>query len=126
MTTLTEVFHDGGFIVSEANGHRSRDQVTVLSGETLKAGQVVAKVTASGKYVAWDHAQSAEADGTTTPAGILFGAVDASGGDKLGVIIARDAEVNSNEIVWPDAAQASEKAAAIATLRSTNRIIFRS
>jgi hypothetical protein len=28
-STLNEVWHDGGFLVSEANGHQSRDQVTV-------------------------------------------------------------------------------------------------
>lgn len=123
MATLTETFHDGGFLISEAVGNRSREQVTILSAEILKAGQVVAKVTASGKYVAWDHAQSAEADGTTTPAGILVAAVDATGGDKRGVIIARDAEVNANEIVWPDAVQASEKAAAITTLKTLGIIV---
>lgn len=126
MTTLTEVFHDGGFIVSEAPGHRSREQVTFLSGEVIKAGQVVAKVTASGKYVAWDHAQSAEADGTTTPAGLAYGAVDASGGDTKGVIICRDAEINANEVVYPDAAQASEKAAARASMLTNLGLVFRS
>lgn len=118
MTTLTEEFHDGGFICSEAAGTRSREQVTVLSGEVLKAGQVVAKITASGKYVAWDYAQSAEGDGSTTAAGVLYGAVDATDGDTAGVIMARDCELNSGEIVWPSGAQQSEKDDAIATLNT--------
>jgi len=41
MTTLTEGQHAGEFIVSEANGSRSRDKVTVLSGQNLKAGAVL-------------------------------------------------------------------------------------
>jgi Bacteriophage lambda head decoration protein D len=43
MTTLTETFHAGGFMVSEAAGLRSRESVTVLSGQNLKAGAVVAR-----------------------------------------------------------------------------------
>lgn len=125
MPTLTEVFHDGGFLISEGNGHQSREKVTILSGEVLKAGAVVAKVTASGKYVEWDPAKSAEADGTTIPRGILFGAVDATGADKSGVIMARNCEVNANEVVWPTASQGSERNAAIVTLTALG-IIFRS
>jgi hypothetical protein len=45
MALLTEGQHAGEFIVSEANGSRSREKVTVLSGQNLKAGHVVGKVT---------------------------------------------------------------------------------
>lgn len=44
MTVLTEGQHAGEFLVSEANGDRSRDACTVLSGQTLKAGHVVGVV----------------------------------------------------------------------------------
>ena len=43
MTTLTEVYHAGGFLLCEAEGTRSREAVTVLSGQTLKAGKLLAK-----------------------------------------------------------------------------------
>lgn len=126
MATLTERFHAEGFLISEANGHISREKVTILSGENLRAGAVLAKVTASGKYVEWDPAKSAEADGTTIPAAILLADCDASGGDKTGIpVIARHAEVNANEIVWPTASQGSEQNAAIVTLKTLG-IIFRS
>ena len=45
MTTLTEGQHDGEFIVTEAEGTLSRDSITVLSGQNLKAGHVLGKVT---------------------------------------------------------------------------------
>lgn len=38
MTALTEELHTGGFMVSEADGHRSRESIIVISG----AGKVVA------------------------------------------------------------------------------------
>jgi hypothetical protein len=41
---LNETFHRGGFMVSEAEKTRSRDQITVLSGQNLKAGAVLGKV----------------------------------------------------------------------------------
>jgi len=46
MTVLTEDFHAGAFLVSEGNGTRSREQITVASGQTLKAGAVIAKIAA--------------------------------------------------------------------------------
>ena len=39
--TLTEGQHTGEFVVSEANGTRSREKITVLSGQNLKALQFV-------------------------------------------------------------------------------------
>ena len=51
MAALTETFHAGGFLVSEANGSRSREQITVLSGQDLLAGTVLGK-TITGTAVA--------------------------------------------------------------------------
>jgi hypothetical protein len=39
--TLTETLHAGGFVVSEANGFRSREQGTIALSQTLVAGQVL-------------------------------------------------------------------------------------
>ncbi len=41
MASLTEGQHPGEFILSESPGSRSREAVTVLSGQNLKAGHVV-------------------------------------------------------------------------------------
>lgn len=43
MTTLTETLHAGCYVVSEADGFYSRDQVVVALSQTLVAGQVIGK-----------------------------------------------------------------------------------
>lgn len=43
MPSLTEGKHTGEFILSEANGDLSREQIIVLSGENLKAGHVLGR-----------------------------------------------------------------------------------
>jgi len=100
MATLTEGMHAGEFLISEGNGFISRDVITVVSGQNLAAGAVVGKITATGKYAAYNDGA---ADGTETAAGILFDAVDASAADAEGVIINKDAEVNGDELTGSDA-----------------------
>jgi hypothetical protein len=58
-------------------------KVTILSGQNLARGAVVGKITASGKYVL---SLSAAVDGSQTPDGILAEPIDASGGDKEGLV----------------------------------------
>jgi hypothetical protein len=53
MTVLLEARHPGEFLMTEANGQRSRETITIASGAGIIApGTVLGKVTASGKYVA--------------------------------------------------------------------------
>ena len=105
---VTETNHAGEFLLSEGNGNISREEVTVLSGENLVAGQVVGIDTASSKYAAYDNGA---ADGTETAVGVLYEAVDATGGDQIGTIIARDAEVSSAKLTGSDANGVSDLAA---------------
>lgn len=213
MTELTEGQHAGEFIVTEANGSLSRESVTVLSGQNLKAGHVLGKVAVgtatgaavsgntgngtigtvsagaaakagvytatciepatnggtftvedpdgvnvgtavvgtafsgpvvftiadgatdfvagdrftitvaagSGKYKEYDPANT---DGSQTAVAILYAAVDATGADAEGVIIARHAEVNAAELIWFASADANQKAAGLAQLK-THDIIAR-
>ncbi len=97
MAVNTETAHAGEFILSEANGRRSREKVTIETPENLAAGMVVGLETASGKYHAYDNGA---ADGTEVAAGVLFDAVDASAADAEGVIVARDAEVKASDLNW--------------------------
>jgi hypothetical protein len=55
MTVKTETLHAGSFIESEANGTRSRERITVLSGQNLLAGAVLGAVLAgaTGNAVAF-------------------------------------------------------------------------
>jgi hypothetical protein len=107
--------HAGGFIVSEANGTRSRSIVTIKSGEDLEAGAVVQKEESTGKYIAYDAGNSDIAEGPGSVA-ILFEKVDASAADKDGVVVDNDAEVNGDELKFADDQATGDKEAAIAAL----------
>ena len=69
----------------------------------------------SGKVVAFAEAA---VNGSEDPVGFLIAAVDATSADKQGVIIARDALVAMNNLVWPAEISAGDKAAAIAALEA--------
>jgi len=80
------------------NGSRSRGTGTLLSGENVVAGELLGKVTASGKYAAYDNGAS---DGREDVAGIAFDNTDATDGDIAGiVIIERDAEVRASDLTY--------------------------
>ena len=55
---------------------------------------------------------------------ILYAAVDATAADTEGVVIARHAEVNAAELVWFSGADANQKTAGLAQIK-TNDIIAR-
>lgn len=111
---LTETSHAGEFILAEANGTLSREEIVISSGEgVLKAGTVLGKL-ASGEYAAYDNAAS---DGSQTAVGILYAGVDATSADAPAVMIARHAEVVEAALTGIDAAGKTDLAAA--------QIIFR-
>lgn len=128
MTTLTEGYYAGHFLVSEAGGRRSRDVITLASNGsttiTLQAGTVLAKVTASGKFVLYDNVGS---DGTEVAAAILYDTVVVPAtGDLKATAILRDAEVNAAELQYDSgiADLAAAKTGAQADLLTAG-IIFR-
>ena len=116
MATLTEGKHAGEFIGELALGQGYHcDQITVLSGQNLVAGAVIGRVTASGKFVAFDNAGTD--DGRRTVAGILVDAVNASAADATGLGLLRGpAIVNKNDLTWAAGVDAGEQAAAITAL----------
>ncbi len=101
MTIKTEGNYTGEFILSEANGNRSRRTGVLISGQNLLVGQVVGLITASSKYSAYVPGAS---DGTETVAGILYASVDASAADADCVVVSDDAEVKSALLVGNDVA----------------------
>lgn len=97
---LTELQHPGEFIVSEANGTRSREQVTIAAAAAaLPVGQVLGKITASGKYVAYSNAA---ADGSEVAAAILYAAVPDSAADQKATVVVRHAEVDESQLTGLD------------------------
>lgn len=84
MTTLTEKAHAGGHVISEANGHLSRDAKTLISGQNLVAGTVCALLSVG-------TASAAIKSGGNTGNGVFT--IDATNpvrpGAKVGVYTAR-------------------------------------
>lgn len=120
---LTEGRHTAECILSEANGQRSREVITVLSGEgVLVVGTVLAKVTASGKYVA---AVASAADGSQTAVAVLLEQVDATSADAEALVLARDAEVNGNTLTYDSSVDDGTKKAAKVTQLTAVGIIVR-
>lgn len=118
MTVLNEGRHAAEFLKSEANGTRSRDTATVASGQTLVAGEVV--MLSGGELVAHDGALDTQGDVITPAVGIMWDAVDASAAAVDGAVyVARDAEVNGEELTYPTESTAGgEKAAVQASLKT--------
>lgn len=119
-TNTTEKAHDGEFLLSEANGHQSRERKTVISGQNLVAGTVVGVITASGKVTILAPAAG---DGSQNAAGVLLNGVNASAADAAGVIIARNAEVISAALTWPGGITAPQKATATTALAALGILI---
>ncbi len=120
MTVFTEGRHTAEFLVSEANGHRSREAITVASGADLQAGTVVGKLTSGGQYKAITPGTS---DGAQNAAGVLFKGTRTASATEEGTIIARDAEVNGAHLVWPNGISDGNKNTAIAALAALGIIV---
>ncbi|MBB4287673.1 head decoration protein [Roseospira goensis] len=116
---ITESRRTAEFLISEANGHRSREEVTVTGG-AYTPGTVLGRVTTSGKHTI--HDPTAE-DGSETAVAVLHAVVDASDGDRRATIIARDAEVNGLALSWFDGATDPQKAAGVADLAAVGIIV---
>jgi hypothetical protein len=107
---------EGQFLKYEEEQGYSRDDVIVASGQNIAVGEVVGRVTASGKIAAFDPAAN---DGTQNAIGVSLSAVDATAGDKPGVIVARQAiVVDRDNLVWGGAPTNAQKDAAIAQLKA--------
>ena len=104
MATKTELRHTAAFISSEANGNRSRLTVTVDGAATtsagLASGTVMGKVTSGGKYIAYVDGAS---DGSGVAAGVLIEELGTGAADSTATLIAKDAEINTDEITGSDA-----------------------
>lgn len=219
MTEKVETLHAAGFLISEANGNLSRDNGVLITGQNLKTGTVIAKISVgaatsaakaggntgdgtltldvtnpvrqgakvgvykvrfvaaaanngtfrvedpdgydlgqvimAGGAGAWDDdIKFAVADGAAdfivgdgfditvaagsgkltqyvvagqngsqNPGGVLLADVDATSADKAAAFIARNAEVNANELTWPGGISADEKNAAIVKLAALGVVV---
>lgn len=99
MPVINEARHAGEFILSEANFHRSREVVTISDGIAIKAGQVLGKVTADGKYGYYNEASNTPA-GTNVALCIAVYPLAAAATNRKLTVIFRHAEVNGKCLEW--------------------------
>ncbi|UEM11731.1 head decoration protein [Bradyrhizobium barranii subsp. barranii] len=96
MPTFNEGRHPAEFLLSEANGQRSRGNITIGQNQTIVPGSVLGQITASGQYIAHDPAA---ADGSQTAAAVaLYGAVTGAGATAAISAIVREAELNGKTL----------------------------
>lgn len=101
MQTFTLGAPNTGFILSEANGHRSRENGIVASGQgKLPPGTVVFD-NGAGKLARWAGGDVTGGDADEAVGIILYG-VDATDEDVAVSYIARDAEVNIHGLDFPE------------------------
>lgn len=91
----------------------SRDNVTLLTGSLYVAGQVLGRITATGKYKEFDPALS---DGSQNAAAICADAYDATGGDVKGTANTRLSIVARQALTWKAGVTAPQQTAALAAL----------
>ncbi|MCM2396195.1 head decoration protein [Rhizobium sp. S95] len=115
MTVLVQGLRPTGhYLVSEANGYRSRDAGIIASGSgKLDSGVVLGRITASKKLVPVDPAAN---DGSQNAAAILYEGCDATTKDVRRTFTARDTEVHAAVLVWPAGMTDNQKTAALAQL----------
>lgn len=105
LRTLTED-RPAGFIVSESNGRRSREQISLAATTVaLRSGTVLGKVTATGAYVPY---APAAVDGSQNFAGILFEGRPIDTAAQRAVAITRQAEVDGRKLVFVNALTAAQ------------------
>lgn len=97
MPELVQGQNRAEFLVSEANGSRSRAVETLILGQNLKAGAVLGRITASGNLTELDPGSIL---GQEVAIGVLYDNVDATLADAEVTVVIRDAEVNAAELQW--------------------------
>ncbi|MBN8291884.1 head decoration protein [Rhodobacter sp. NTK016B] len=100
MTVLTQPATMGDVLKYEVNPNYTRETITLLAGTAYPVGSVLGRITASGKYTL---SPDTGADGSETALGVLLYAVDATGGDSIGILLARGPAIVSRVALAFDA-----------------------
>ncbi len=121
MTAITNDLTLGDLLKYEEENLYSRNQVTVVSGQNLKLGTVIGRVSATQKVKALDPSAT---DGSEVAAGVVLQSIDASAAERTnGLIVSRQAIVADHALVWPVAITTEEKTAAIAQLEAIGVLV---
>ncbi|PZP69065.1 MAG: head decoration protein [Delftia acidovorans] len=123
MTTLIEGAHTGEFILSEAEHGRSRDNITIASGSgVILPGDVLAKVTASGKF---KKSTDTGSDGGQTAIAVAISGCDATSADKVIPAITRAAQVKAVALTYDASVSDATKRGTKATQLAAVGIVVR-
>ena len=120
MAILTEGVRNASFLVSEANGYRSREVLTVNvpASTTFNAGSILGYDTSAEKYVGPDFSY---ASGDSENQALLYETLvndTESAVDYEVTCIVRDAEVVAAHLTYVDGADAAAKLAAQTALKT--------
>lgn len=121
MPVMTEQNRLNDFLKWEEEVMYSREKGTVASGNSITLGEVLGKVTATGKYVPLNTGAS---DGSESAAAIALADIDASTADAEGPVLVREAIVVDGGLVWPEGITSGDKTTAQGQLEALG-IIFR-
>jgi len=103
MTALTMSPTLGDLLKYELNASYCREAVTLKAGTNYALGSVLGKITASGKYRLAPAAEVTGDEGAEIAAVVLIEAVDATAGDRTGLVIARGPVIVSRAALVFDA-----------------------
>lgn len=107
------------FVLTEASGQRSRDNVTVVaSGVEIESGTVLGRL-ANGKYVPYNNAGEG---GAEVAVAILYEHIHPTTGDVRAVAFTSDCEVNRKELTGLDAAGEADLRAVGIKVRGVNTL----
>lgn len=113
MATFNQPKDLGDLLLLQVSPGWTKSNVTLLAGTDYPLGQVIAKV--AGKYQALDPAGNGAAK---KAAAVLAEHVDATAGDRPGVVIARGAVLAIAHLVWPAGITPAQQAVALDELNA--------
>jgi hypothetical protein len=100
MPTLTQAASQADVVKFQIDPNYTNEAITLLLGTNYKAGSVLGKITASGKY---KLAVVGAVDGSAVAVAVLLNPVDATLADATGVILARGPAIVSKAALVFDA-----------------------
>ena len=123
MTELNEGRHPAEFILTEANGQRSRGSGRISYNNVVVPGQIVKVLNAATTDSPTEYAPLVAGAGNAAAAIVIYGAAPISGTPIDVAVIQRDAEVNGKILTWPAGIDNTQKAAALTALAALGVIV---
>lgn len=128
-TVLTEGRHPGEGLLSEANGQRSRESITIAAGSgVISPMTVLGRITSganAGKYAPSPNAAADPDIGNQTANAINLYGGDATTADLKVAAIVREAEINGNTVTFDASVNDATKRAAKTAQLAAAQIILR-